>query len=77
MRWKSLKGHAGLIESLAVQDSGQILASFSRADKEIKLWKVGIDVKHRLVPLDSLKIFSEVVLSCTRPSKSRMRYQME
>lgn len=40
MRWKSLKGHSGLIECLVVQDSGQVLASFSSADKEIKLWKV-------------------------------------
>lgn len=40
MRWKSLKGHASQIECLAVQDSGQALASFSRKEKEIKLWKV-------------------------------------
>lgn len=40
MRWKSLKGHGSLIECLAVQESGQALASLSRKDKEIKLWKV-------------------------------------
>jgi WD40 repeat protein len=40
MRWKSLKGHEGLIECIAVQDGGQIVASFSRKDKEIKLWKI-------------------------------------
>lgn len=40
MRWKSLKGHDSLIEGLAVQEPGNILASFSRVQKEIKLWKV-------------------------------------
>lgn len=40
MRWKSLKGHDSLIEGLSVQDPGNVLASFSRAQKEIKLWKV-------------------------------------
>ena len=73
MRWKSLKGNDAKIECLAVQDSGQILASFSRRNRELRFWRIGASGFFENLLRSSTELAKTVKVSEEIPAETELK----
>lgn len=77
LRWKSLKGHNETIVALAIEEDGNLVASFSYKDKVLKVWKLGSEGFFEQLIRRSAEEWKTKMLTQQIPSEFKYHLKLE